>query len=73
MIRIRWANIFAAILALLGIKLMIEFHREMDVFLQGMGNMGPGSTPEDRVWGLCAFGLCAILLALFAKLILRER
>lgn len=47
-------------------------HREMGAFLAGMGDLGPGTTTDQRVHGLIALGLVGVILVALTAILTRS-
>ncbi len=71
--KVRWHNIACLALALFGLWLLIRMRNEIAEFLQLMGDIGPGNTGDEQMWGLIAFGLVAVTLLGVIKILTKNR
>lgn len=72
--RIRWPNVVAVALAIIGIAILIRNVTGIQAFLSAMYQIGPGHSPEDQVRGLIAFGLVLVAFLAVLKIVIdKER
>jgi len=61
-VNVKWRNVLALILGISILYQVIKMHSRMLIFLQCMGDMGPYNATEEKIMGMMAFGVTAILL-----------
>ena len=67
--QILWHNIVALMLVIIAVILLITHWHEIGVFVAGMGQIGPGSTTEQKTYGLIALGLVGVIIVALAKIL----
>ena len=70
---IKWENIVWFGLIIFTFVLVIRMHEQIFAFLASMGQMGPQHTTDEKIWGLIAFGLVALILAGLIKILIHNQ
>ena len=56
-------------LTIFALIMVIRMHDEMGAFLGCMGDVGPGHTTEEKMFGLMAFGLVGVIIVGVVKIL----
>ncbi len=70
---IKWANVVVLGLVIFALVTVIRMHEQVSGFLASMDQMGPEHTTDEKLWGLMAFGLVALILAGILKMLIQNR
>ena len=68
----RWDNIAVLGLIIFALIVLSEYPMHIGFFLRSMEHMGSGSTPDEQLMGLMAFGLVAITILGVIKIVLQN-
>ena len=66
---IKWPNVVAFALAILGVVLMVRHRYELGATLASLGPIGTGPTPADRTLGFCVLGVLLVALVAVVRLV----
>jgi hypothetical protein len=69
---VKWSNVALFALVIVALIVGIQMREQISAFFGCMGSIGPAYTTQDKMWGLMAFGLIAVLILGILK-ILAER
>lgn len=67
---VKWSNVVAFALAIFAIVLLIRQHGAVGVALTGLGQIGPGHTPEEKFHGFFVLGILLVALIAIVRLVL---
>lgn len=67
---IKWSNVVVFGLAIFGIVLLVRDHEVVGVALGGIGQIGPGYTPEEKFHGFFVLGILAVAFVAVVRLVL---
>jgi len=71
--RIHWPNIYALILIIVACVMAIRHWTAIGIFLGGIAHIGPGHSGDERIMGLIAFGIVAVLFVAVLRIHSRNR
>ncbi len=66
----KWPNVVAFALAIFGIVLLVREHGAVGVALAGVGQIGPGHSPEEKFHGFFVLGILLVTLVAVVRLVL---
>lgn len=67
--KILWARVITALIALFVLLILIVYRGPIAAFLGSMGEIGPGHTTEEKTVGLIAFGLVLVGILAVVKIV----
>ena len=67
---VKWPNVVALALGIFGVVLLVREHGAVGVALAGIGQIGPGHTPEEKFQGFLVLGILLITLVAVVRLVL---
>lgn len=70
---VNWTGIICLVLAIVAVVIIAKAHGHIGAFLAAMGRIGPGHTTDDKVIGVIAFGLVALLIVAIVKILVSQR
>ena len=68
--QVKWSNVVAFALAIFGVVLLIRQRDAVGVALTGIGQIGPGHTPEEKFYGFFVLGILLVSLVAIVRLVL---
>ena len=71
--KIHWQNLIAALLTIGALVLLIRYRHPIAAFLSGIERVGPGSSLDEQVMGLMAFGLVGVLVVAVVKILRQDK
>ena len=70
---VKWTNVICFALAIFAVLMLIHMQESVVSFLRAMGDLGPEQTADEKIWGLIAFSLVAVILVGILKVIMQNK
>ncbi len=71
--QIKWSNVIALALAVFALVVGLRHLPEISEFISAVSHIGPRGDPEQRIFGLMAFGLMMITIVAVVRILVDRK